>query len=212
MNQQASGIERARPSKEAMRALPRFAGLAPAQICVVQTASDVERARSAIVQATQLGFDTESKPQFVAGRPANGPHLVQIATADAAFLFRPEAAVSQALLAELIASASLVKVGFGLDSDRAPLERKLGVVLRGSVDLARALRQFGYRQPVGLQTAVAIVLGRYLPKSRKITTSNWAARTLSAAQQSYAADDAYASLCVHVALARQARAALPKPA
>ncbi|MFI3185618.1 MAG: hypothetical protein QX198_06515, partial [Methylococcaceae bacterium] len=45
--------------------------------------------------------------------------------------------------------------------------------------------------------AVAIVLGQYLQKSKTLTTSNWAAKILSDHQQLYAANDAYASLCVY---------------
>ena len=54
---------------------------------------------------------------------------------------------------------------------------------------------------------MAIVLGRRLQKSRKMTTSNWALPTLSPGQLQYAADDAHASLAVYLALGCPAAAA-----
>ena len=53
---------------------------------------------------------------------------------------------------------------------------------------------------VGLRAAVAIVLGQRMPKSKKVTTSNWAAAKLSPQQLQYAANDAHASLLVYRAL------------
>jgi ribonuclease D len=47
---------------------------------------------------------------------------------------------------------------------------------------------------------VAVVLGKRLPKSKKITTSNWASPDLSPQQLQYAANDAHASLMIYGAL------------
>jgi hypothetical protein len=44
------------------------------------------------------------------------------------------------------------------------------------------------------------VLGRRLQKSKSVTTSNWASPVLKPHQLLYAANDAYAALCVFQAL------------
>jgi ribonuclease D len=107
-------------------------------------------------------------------------------------------------LREIIAAKGIVKVGFGFKSDRGPIRTKLGVNLHPYAELSVAVRRLGYKQRVGLQTAVAVVLGQYLQKAKRITTSNWGAKHLSVTQQLYAGNDAYASLCVYLELAKSA--------
>lgn len=196
-----------RPAKEAIRELPKFKGLTLEQIIQVRTSADLDLAHREITACTHVGFDTESKPNFVANQPQTGPHLVQIATPNYAFLFAPDHAPDNELLTEIIQSPSTTKVGFGLKSDRGPIHRKLGVKLCATIDLSDAVRRLGYRQKVGLQAAVAIVLGQYLEKSKSVTTSNWAIQPLSAPQKLYAANDAYASLCVYRELATSLKGA-----
>jgi hypothetical protein len=53
---------------------------------------------------------------------------------------------------------------------------------------------------MGAKAAVAIVLGQRLQKSKSVTTSNWASAELKPNQLLYAANDAYAALCVFRAL------------
>lgn len=207
-----------RPSKEAMRALPPFPGLPLERICLVRTEREAALAHAEIAAAGRVGFDTESKPTFFVGQLRTGPHLIQFATPSQAFLFPADSGVGVEALRQLIGSEAIAKIGFGLSSDCGPVQSKLGVPLRQRIELAAATRRLGFKQQVGLQTAVAVVLGQYLQKSRKVTTSNWAARRLSPAQLLYAANDAYASLCVYLELLQQApqvleaaRADLPRP-
>jgi hypothetical protein len=100
----------------------------------------------------------------------------------------------------IVESDAVVKIGFGLKSDRAVLLSKLGARIRAMVDLADALRRKGIRQTLGAKAAVAMVLGQRLQKSRSVTTSNWARQTLLPKQLLYAANDAYAALAVFYAL------------
>ncbi|GGB51648.1 ribonuclease D [Oceanisphaera marina] len=197
-----------RPTKDAMRQLPAFSGLANTHIHLVESAEDASFARALLVNCTHLGFDTESKPTFKVGESNTGPHLVQLATLEHAFLFRAGNLASQSaahqLLADVLQSPQIMKVGFGLKSDRGPVLRKFGIELTATQELSGAVKRLGYKQQVGLQAAVAIVLGEYLAKSRKVTLSNWAGTSLSTAQQSYAANDAYASLRVFEAMNRTA--------
>ena len=193
-----------RPSREEMRALPLFTSLRLGRIHQVRTSDEAEAAHAALRGARHVGFDTESKPTFAANQAHTGPHLVQLATPSAAFLFPLTDSAGLEVLREVLESGETTKVGFGLKSDRGPLHGKLGISLHNCVELAAATRRLGYRDQVGLQAAVAIVLGQYLQKSRKVTTSNWASENLTDAQCLYAANDAYASLCVYLELLRSA--------
>jgi ribonuclease D len=104
------------------------------------------------------------------------------------------------MIGKFVASDAVVKTGFGLRSDHGPLQRLLGVKLRRSQELSGLVQRLGYAQKMGLQMSVAVVLGQYLQKSKKLTTSDWSAPRLTSGQILYAANDAYASLQVYLAL------------
>jgi ribonuclease D len=191
---------RERPTSEQIAALPLYPALPPDRIHVLRDAAQCKFAEAELRQAGAVGFDTESKPMFVAGGVPTGPHIVQFATAQHAFIVHTELAETAAFLRAMLESPAIAKVGFGIASDRAPLQRKLGVALGGGVDVSHMVRRLGFKQAVGLRAAVAIVLGQRLPKSKKLTTSNWAAPKLSPQQLQYAANDAHASLLVYQAL------------
>lgn len=191
-----------RPTSEAIAAMPVFPGLPESAVCLVETPEHVAAAARAFAGVAVVGFDTESKPNFLPNQPKTGPHLIQLATAEQAFLFRADGGAGLEALREVLESPSVLKVGFGLSNDRGPLSAKLRIRLRHTLDLCPLVKRLGYRQKVGLQAAVAIVLGQRLLKSKKVQTSNWSAKVLSPAQRVYAANDAYASLQVYERLLR----------
>jgi ribonuclease D len=189
-----------RPTSEQIAALPAYEALPPARIHVLRTAAQLAFAERELRAAGHVGFDTESKPIFKAGMPKTGPDVIQFATVDDAFIVHAAEAAASDFLRAVVESDEIVKVGFGLASDRPGLQRRLGLRLGRSIDLSHLVRRLGFRQAVGLKTAVAIVLGRRLPKSGRVTTSNWANRTLTPQQLQYAANDAHASLMIFRAL------------
>ncbi len=192
-----------RPTREAIEALPPFDGLPLARIELVKTPEQAETALAAIRDEGCVGFDTESKPTFTRDAVRDGPHVVQFALQARAFIVQVGEGMPLDFLRAVLESDDMVKVGFGLGSDRQMLHRKLGVTLAATVDLATALRSLRYRDDLGVKAAVAIVLGRRMRKSRSVTTSNWAQRELTAPQLLYAANDAYAALEVWRALGRR---------
>jgi ribonuclease D len=190
------------PSKTELAALPVFAGLSLAQIQVPTTRAQFESAAADIRGADLVGFDTESKPTFAPGERSTGPHVVQFALADRAYIFQVHRSEGLAVLLDLLHSTTLVKVGFGLASDRGQIRDKLGLPLRAVLDLNTLFRQQGYRSAMGVRGAVGVVFRQRFQKSRKVTTSNWSLPQLSASQLLYAANDAYAALRVLLALDR----------
>lgn len=189
-----------RPTSEQIAALPTYDALPPARIHVLKTSAQLEFAERELRSAIHVGFDTESKPVFAAGAPQTGPDVIQFATLDDAFIVQTATPGTVDFLRAMIESDEIVKVGFGLASDRPQLYRKLGLRLGKAIDLSFMVRRLGFDQAVGLKTAVAIVLGQRLPKSKRATTSNWASTNLSPQQLQYAANDAHASLMVYRAL------------
>ncbi|RYF35434.1 MAG: 3'-5' exonuclease domain-containing protein 2 [Comamonadaceae bacterium] len=188
------------PEKDEIALLEPFEGLGLRDIVVVTTPQDAERAAIALLAARVVGFDTESKPTFAKNEVNTGPHVVQFATLQTAWLFQLHRTECNATLAELIASSLLTKVGFGLSNDLTLLRSRLGVEPQALIDIDSEFRRRGYRKSVGVKAAVALVFDRRFVKSRKATTSNWANKQLSEAQVRYAANDAYASIRVYDAL------------
>lgn len=197
-----------RPSKEQIGLLPPFDALSMDQVRLLRTPADFSFALEALTRAGFIGFDSESKPCFTRDAPRTGPHVLQFATRSQAFIVQLGAEPPLEFLRAVIESPHIVKVGFGLKSDRGPLQSRLGLKLGACVDLATGMRSLGYKQAVGVRTAVAIVLGRRLRKAKSLSTSNWAAATLTPSQLLYAAEDAFAALAVFHALGM----AEPKPA
>ena len=202
---------------EADDALPPYEGIKLADVRLVRTRQDADGALAALLASDTVGFDTESKPTFQKGEQSTGPHLVQLATDQHAYLFqigaKPAPAESAAaadpgvdVLRAVLESAAILKVGFGLGDDLRRLRAKLGIETRNVLDLSTALRR-GERNALGAKTAVARFFGKRLQKSRKITTTNWALPRLTDKQILYAADDAHVALRIY----RHWRANPPPP-
>jgi ribonuclease D len=189
-----------RPTKEQIALLPPFVGLNLNQIELLRSPAQFEDAHRRIESEKFVGFDTETKPTFTKAVEATGPHVVQFALRDRAYIVQVDGVPTLPFLRSVIESDDIVKVGFGLTSDRGPLLRKLGIRLGAAVELTSTLRSLRYREALGAKAAVAVVLGQRLQKSRAATTSNWASPTLKPNQLLYAANDAYAALCVFQAL------------
>ncbi|MDM0012875.1 3'-5' exonuclease [Variovorax sp. J22P168] len=188
------------PEREQIALLEPFEGLELRDIHLVQTRRDAEAATEALLASGVVGFDTESKPTFAKNEVSGGPHVIQFATRDEAWLFQSHRGELVDAVAALLASTRLLKVGFGLSGDLSLIRQRFGIEPGAVFDLDTAFRQRGYRKSVGVKTAVALVFDRRFIKSRKATTSNWANRQLSDSQLRYAANDAYAAIRVYDAL------------
>jgi ribonuclease D len=188
------------PTKAEIALLEPFAGLTLERIHVPTSREEFAFATAEIKAAGIVGFDTESRPTFVTGDVSEGPHVVQFALHDKAYLFQLHRADGHSFLIELLQSEQVIKVGFGLKSDSGHIYAKLGVHFGGVVDLNTVFRIDGYHKEMGVRTAVGLVLNQRFAKARHVTTSNWSQLQLTPQQILYAANDAYAALKVLEAL------------
>jgi ribonuclease D len=146
--------------------------------------------------AKAWGFDTESKPTFKVGEVSDGPHILQLATAERAWVIQLHDPECRAVAAGLLGHAGIVKAGFGLGDDRKRIIHKLGVDPADMLELNTVFRERGYRKDMGVKSAVAVLFNQRFIKSKKAATSNWANERLTEAQLIYAANDAYAAFRV----------------
>ena len=188
------------PDKETIALLPEFERLGLDRISLVSTGAQAMAAREQLLAAKAWGFDTESKPTFKVGEQSDGPHVLQLSTAERAWVFQLHEPECRAIAADLLAQGGIVKAGFGLGDDRKRIVHKLGIEPQGILELNTIFRERGYRKDMGVKGAVAVLFGQRFIKSKKAATSNWANARLSEAQLVYAANDAYAAIRVWQAL------------
>ncbi len=184
-----------RPSKDTIRDLPIFEGLNVSAITLVANSAQLAVAEKVLSAATELGFDTESKPTFKKGETSNGPHVIQMAVADHAFLFTAHFMPGVECALRLLQREDVIKYGFGLAGDARLFRQKYSIEAKSLVDLARCLKKkAALKNDMGARAAVAMLFQQRLTKSAQ--RSNWSAYPLSSKQIKYAANDAYAGFLV----------------
>ncbi len=188
------------PSKEYIQTLPRFQSLASEKILVINTLQQCQSIEAELKIAAVLGFDSESKPTFNKGEVQTGPHLIQLATFEKAYLFQVSDEILN-FLKPIFENKDQIKVGFGLKND-AHLFRKKGIELNSVIELSKCFGSFGLNNPVGIKNAMALLFKVNFPKSKSVSTSNWARKSLTIPQIEYAAADAYAPVLIFEELLR----------
>ena len=188
------------PDKDAIALLPPFERVGLDRITLVDTGPKAREAQRQLLESPAWGFDTESKPTFKVGEQSDGPHVLQLSTAERAWVFQLHDPDCSAVAAALLAHPGIDKAGFGLGDDRKRIVHKLGIEPLGILELNTLFHQRGYRKDMGVKGAVAVLFHQRFIKSKKAATSNWANPRLSESQLVYAANDAYAAFRVWEAL------------
>jgi len=177
--------------------LPVYQGIALADVRLVDSEVLADEAFDALMHAGEIGFDTESKPTFLKGEMSTGPHLVQLASESCVYLFQISRLPGSKALKAILESPQVLKAGFGLGNDRSSLQSRLDIRIDNLLDLGEVLRGPGHRGTVGAKVAVAHFFAQKFQKSKKTSTSNWAAPNLSERQILYAANDAHVALRIY---------------
>lgn len=162
----------------------------PGEITVIDNIDDLDRALQILTDSGLVGFDTETKPTFRKGR-GNPVALMQISTDNACFLIRLNKIGFPESLRKFLEDGSVTKIGLSLKDDFFVMHRTAPFVPRGFIDLQPFVRNY-HILDCSLQRIYAIVFGKRISKGQRL--SNWEAPKLTAAQQSYAAIDAWACL------------------
>ena len=165
----------------------------PGVITVIDTPEAADAAVAELERETLLGFDTETRPTFQKGH-VNKVALMQISTDTKAYLFRlNKIGISKSLI-RLLENRDITKVGLSIRDDFCMMHRSEEFEPKSFIELQEYVRQFHIIDS-SLQRIYAIVFGKRISKSQQL--SNWEAPTLTSAQQSYAAIDAWACLCLY---------------
>lgn len=176
-------------SKEEINELPlgQFEG----PIYLIDRPDQVGDAVDFLEDQPLIGFDTETKPSFRKGE-INQVSLLQLATANQAFIFRLNHIGFPAPLRSLLEKENVVKVGAAVHDDLKALKKLTDSFFPQSFfDLNDELKKVGFHN-VGVRNLCGMVLKIRISKAEQV--SNWEASQLTERQLRYAATDAWACL------------------
>ena len=172
-------------ARDELSALPirRYEGA----VHVVAGEPDLQHAMQDLLQERVVGFDTETRPAFKVGE-SYLPSIAQFATASAVYVFRAQQQDLFGAMREVLSSEKIIKVGVSVADDLHNLKKLFEFDESAVLDLGKIARRHGLKQ-TGVRNLAGIFLGIRIPKGAK--TTNWAARTLTPQQITYAATDAW---------------------
>jgi len=149
---------------------------------------EYNRAISYLKSQKVLGFDTESKPVFTPGQHSTGIALLQLSGKDHAYLFRIKTLGMRKRICAILSNPDIVKVGAASHDDVRGLMKYREFSESNFIDLQKLVPEYGIADK-SVKKMAAIILGVKISKTQQL--SNWEAPELSAAQQKYAATDAW---------------------
>jgi len=175
----------------------------PGEIRVVDRPEGVEPMARDLAREPLLGFDTETRPTFLKGQK-HLPALVQLATADRAYIIQLRRAGFTAALIALLSDPKVLKIGVGVRDDLTALQQLSPFMPQGFVDLGDLAKSKGIAQRGARSLTARFLQGRL---SKSVQTSNWAVKDLSERQKTYAATDAWVCLRIYPLLLAEPSAA-----
>lgn len=169
------------------------------KIHLVEKVEQLTEAVSYLKNQTILGFDTETRPTFKKGQN-HQVALLQLSTADEAFLFRTNMIGLSPGLIKILCSPNILKIGAAIRDDIKILQRIAPFKPGGFIELQEMVKAFGIEN-FSLKKLAAIVQGVRISKSQRL--SNWEASVLTEQQQIYAATDAWISYMIYIGLTQK---------
>lgn len=170
------------------------------KIHIVNTQRDLNLAVDNLFKSQILGFDTEQKPVFTKGTPANGIAIVQLSDANNAYVIQVKQIPNLKPLFDLLSSSKVLKVGIGLRGDITTIASEFNVTLKACIDFGLLFKsKLYYENELGAKKSVLFFLDKKLQKSGRSSRSNWEQKKLSDSQIRYASEDAscvYDAFCM----------------
>ncbi len=169
------------------------------KIHLIEKVEQMTDAVNYLKKQTILGFDTETRPTFKKGQN-HQVALLQLSTADEAFLIRTNLIGLSPGLIKVLASPSILKIGVAIRDDIKILQRIAPFKPGGFIELQDLVKDFGIEN-FSLKKLAAIVTGVRISKTQRL--SNWEAHVLTEQQQIYAATDAWIAYHIYIGLTQK---------
>ena len=174
--------------KQLLQDLPR--AVFPGHMEVIVSEGEAKKAVAYLLKQTLLGFDTETKPSFKAGK-TNQVALLQVYGGGVCFLFRLNHIGLPPCLIKLLEDRKITKIGLSWHDDLRALNQRKNFKAGTFIDLQDMAKEMGIVD-LSLQKLYANIFGEKISKGQQLT--NWEADSLTEAQKLYAATDAWACI------------------
>lgn len=165
----------------------------PGKVVVVDSENAIAEACKWLMAQPVIGFDTETRPAFKAG-VTNKVALLQLSTQERCYLFRLCRIKLDKPIIKLLENKDIRKIGAAVHDDIKALQSLRKFKPGGFVDLQNIVGEWGISEK-SVRKFSAIVMGVGISKAQRL--SNWEASSLTPAQISYAATDAWVCLEVY---------------
>lgn len=166
------------------------------KIHLIANNQQLAAAKRGLLESTQLGFDTETKPSFKKGEVYKVA-LLQLSTEADAYLIRLQSISEFSILKHVLENENVLKVGVAIRDDLKGLQKHFSFQPKNFVELQDVAKAKGL-QNFGLKGMTAEVMKASLSKAAKMT--NWEQPTLTESQLLYAATDAWIGLALYLKL------------
>lgn len=162
-------------------------------IHVIDTQEAAEKAVEYLSEKQLIGFDTETRPSF-SKKQRYTVSILQLSDENHAFIFRLKKIGMPTCLASLLASKEIGKIGVAVHDDIKALRHIRDFPPGNFIELQHVAKTLEI-DAMGLKRLTPIVLGFRISKRQQL--SNWENESLTHAQKSYAATDAWVSLAIY---------------
>lgn len=168
------------------------------KIHLITDDNEISPAIKILEQSKIIGFDTETRPSFKKGEYYK-VSLLQLSTADEAFLFRLLHFKEHHHFQALFENENIIKTGVAIRDDIKGLQKHYHFTPNGFVELADLAKEKQLKN-FGLKGMTEEVLGLTLSKKAKLT--NWESKDFTPEQKIYAATDAWIGREIYLALTK----------
>lgn len=166
------------------------------KIHLINTDHELAAVVTALTEAKEFGFDTETRPAFKKGEVYQVA-LLQLATETDAFVVRLNRVRNFEIFRTIFENEEVIKVGVAIRDDLKQLQKRFSFTPRNFVELQTVAKAKGLEN-FGLKGMTEEVLKATITKGPK--TTNWEANELTDRQILYAATDAWIGLKLYRAL------------
>jgi len=163
------------------------------ELYLINNYEDMLLAVNELKKVSVLGFDTETKPAFKKG-VFHKVALLQLSTADKAFIFQLKKLGLPTELAEILSDEKIIKTGVAIRDDIKALKKLRKFIPNSFVELQKYSDELGIEDN-GLKKLSGNVLGFRISKGARLT--NWENEKLTNNQLKYAATDAWVSYLIY---------------
>ncbi len=165
------------------------------EILVINTDEKLKNAYNYLKTCKIIGFDTETKPNFVKGRKnRNTVSLLQLSDEKKAFLIQIKKISEYNYLKKIFENPEIKIIGLAIKDDIKELKNVFDFFPENLIDLQNYVKYFGIEDN-GLKKLTANILKFRISKRQQL--SNWENDTLTLQQQQYAATDAWVCLEIY---------------